>query len=129
MSTVPTGAGRQALLGSGDAISTTGGTAIYDAVAEAYRAAVAEQPEAPDRVCSIVLMTDGENNAGMDLDGFTRFYAALPQQKSTIQVFPILFGEGDADEMKRLATLTGGRGLRRTQRRSTTVFRDIRGYQ
>jgi Ca-activated chloride channel homolog len=122
-------AGRQALLQTVDAIRTDGGTAIYDAVATAYRAAIAEQPQAPDRVYSIVLMTDGENNAGMDIDDFERFYAALPPQKGTIRVFPILFGEGDPDEMKRLADMTGGRTFDARKGDLTAVFRDIRGYQ
>jgi Ca-activated chloride channel family protein len=98
-------------------------------VAQAYRAAIAEQPQAPDRVYSIVLMTDGENNAGMDVDGFARFYAGLPPQKAAIRVFPILFGEGDADEMKRLAEITGGRTFDARKGDLTAVFRDIRGYQ
>jgi Ca-activated chloride channel family protein len=121
--------GRQALLQTVGTIQTAGGTAIYDAVAEAYRAAVAEQPQAQDRVYSIVLMTDGENNAGMEFADFQRFYAALPPQKSAIRVFPILFGEGNADEMKRLADLTGGRTFDARKGDLTSVFRDIRGYQ
>jgi len=122
-------AGRQALLQTVGAIETDGGTAIYDAVAQAYRAAVAEQPRAPDRVYSIVLMTDGENNSGMSLADFERFYAALPPQKAAIRVFPILFGEGDADEMKRLADITGGRTFDARKGDLLGVFRDIRGYQ
>ncbi len=121
--------GRQALLQTVGAIQTSGGTAIYEAVAEAYRAAVAEQPQAPDRVYSIVLMTDGENNAGMEFADFERFYAALPPQKTAIRVFPILFGEGDVEQMKRLAKLTGGRTFDARRGDLTSVFRDIRGYQ
>ena len=121
--------GRKALLDSVEAIDTDGGTAIYDAVAAALRTAVAEQPGARDRVYSIVLMTDGENNAGMDIDSFTAFYRSLPPQKNAIRVFPILFGEGDADEMKRLAELTGGRTFDARKGDLAGVFRDIRGYQ
>ncbi len=122
-------AGRRNLLGSVNAITPGGGTAIYDAVAEAMRQAVAEQPQAPERVYSIVLMTDGENNAGMDASGFARFYAALPPQKRAIRIFPILFGEGDAGEMQALARLTGGRTFDARKGDLTSVFRDIRGYQ
>ena len=122
-------AGRKELLARVNGIFPSGGTAIYDAVAEAMREAVAEQPRAPDRVYSIVLMTDGENNAGMDARKFARFYAALPPQKRAIRVFPILFGEGDVDEMNALATLTGGRTFDARKGDLTAVFRDIRGYQ
>jgi Ca-activated chloride channel family protein len=121
--------GRKALLGQVDAIQADGGTAIYDAVAEAMRQAVTEQPGAPDRVYSIVLMTDGDNNDGMDSDGFARFYAALPPQKRAIRLFPILFGEGNVDEMTALAALTGGRTFDARKGDLAAVFRDIRGYQ
>ncbi len=121
--------GRQALLQGVDAIQAGGSTAIYDALATAYRTAVAEQPRAADRVYSIVLMTDGENNAGMGYDEFARFYAGLPPQKAAIRVFPILFGEGNVDQMKQLAALTGGRTFDARKGDLTSVFRDIRGYQ
>lgn len=121
--------GREALLQTVDAIETGGDTAIYDAVADAFRMAVAEQPQASDRVYSIVVMTDGDNNEGMDIDAFTRFYESLPAQKTAIRVFPILFGEGNADEMKALADLTGGRTFDARKGDLTSVFRDIRGYQ
>lgn len=121
--------GRQTLLQRVDAIQAGGSTAIYDALAQAYRTAVSEQPQAADRVYSIVLMTDGENNAGMGIDEFASFYAALPPQRSAIQVFPILFGEGDVDQMKRLAAMTGGRTFDARKGDLTSVFRDIRGYQ
>jgi Ca-activated chloride channel family protein len=121
--------GRRRLLESVDTIRADGNTAIYDAVARAYRTAIAEQPQAPDRVYSIVLMTDGENNVGMDVDAFARFYAALPPQKTEIRVFPILFGEGNVDEMNHLAQITGGRTFDARKGDLTAVFRDIRGYQ
>jgi Ca-activated chloride channel homolog len=121
--------GRKAMLTAVDDINADGGTAIYDAVAQAMRQAIAEQPAAPDRVYSIVLMTDGENNEGMDAGDFARLYASLPSQKRAIRVFPILFGEGNADEMNALATLTGGRTFDARKGDLTSVFRDIRGYQ
>jgi Ca-activated chloride channel family protein len=120
---------RDRLLGSVRAIAAGGDTAIYDAVAEALREAVAEQPGNPGAVYSIVLMTDGENNEGMDADQFKAFYQALPAQKRAVKVFPILFGEGNVDEMTALADLTGGRTFDARKGDLLAVFRDIRGYQ
>lgn len=121
--------GRQALVAAVNGIGPDGGTAIYDAVARALNEAATEQPGAPDRVYSIVVMTDGENNEGMDIEQFTSFYAALPVQKRAIRVFPILFGESNVEEMKRLAEMTGGRTFDARKGDLATVFRDIRGYQ
>jgi Ca-activated chloride channel family protein len=121
--------GRQTLVSTVLGITADGGTAIYDAVSQALREAVSEQPAAPDRVYSIVLMTDGENNEGMDIDQFASFFSALPPQKRAIRIFPILFGEGNVDEMNRLAEMTGGRTFDARKGDLASVFRDIRGYQ
>ena len=121
--------GRDSLLSAVKAIDAGGGTAIYEAVAEAMREAVAEQPANPDAVYSIVLMTDGENNVGMDAAQFVRFYQLLPPQKRAIRVFPILFGEGNVEDMTALASLTGGRTFDARKGDLGSVFRDIRGYQ
>ena len=45
--------------------------AAYDVVATA-------QATDPNRLYSIVLMTDGENNAGVDPDQFAKDYGGLP---------------------------------------------------
>ncbi|MDB5686922.1 MAG: von Willebrand factor type domain protein [Rhizorhabdus sp.] len=122
-------AGRQALLAAVNGLAADAGTGIYDAIAVALRQAIAEQPSAPGRVYSIVLMTDGDNNEGMDADDFARLYATLPPAKRAVRIFPILFGEGNEAEMKKLATLTGGRTFDARGGDLATVFRDIRGYQ
>jgi Ca-activated chloride channel family protein len=117
------------LLQSVAGIEADGNTDLYDAVAAALRQATAEQPRAPDRVYSIVLMTDGEVNTGMSAPDFARFYAALPPSKRAVRVFPILFGEGNTQEMEALATMTGGRTFDARKGDLAAVFRDIRGYQ
>ena len=122
-------AGRKALVAAVQAIDPAGGTGIYSAVAAAMTTAVAEQAKDTSRVYSIVLMTDGDNNAGMDLDEFRRFYEALPPGKTAVRVYPILFGEGSETEMKALADLTRGRTFDARKGDLTSVFRDIRGYQ
>jgi len=43
-----------------------GGTAIYSALAVAEDLAREEQRSDPDRFVSIVLLTDGQNNAGLN---------------------------------------------------------------
>jgi Ca-activated chloride channel homolog len=121
--------GRRALVETVNSITPDGGTAIYDAVGEALRQSIAEQPGAPDRVYSIVVMTDGENNEGMDAREFAQLYAALPPQKRAIRIFPILFGEANVDEMNALAALTGGRTFDARKGDLASIFRDIRGYQ
>ncbi len=85
-----------------DALSPQGQTAVYDALAAAYQ--LIGRPD-PDRITTVVLLTDGENNHGSTLETFTTLYRTLPDAPP---VLPILFGESDSAEMRQLANLTGG---------------------
>jgi Ca-activated chloride channel homolog len=84
-----------------------------------------ELKDHPDRFVSIVLLTDGANNAGMSLDKFRSLYA----NGAPARVFPILFGEGEVGDMTALAQATGGRQFDGRSARLAQVFKEIRGYQ
>lgn len=105
-----------------------GATAIYDSIETAMNEATAERSHDAKRYYSIVLMTDGENNRGDSFDDFRRKYEALPAN-ARIRVFPVVFGEGNATELKALADLTGGREFDGLHDSLSVVFKDIRGYQ
>lgn len=106
-----------------------GGTALYDAVAEAYRQTAVAMKADPQRYYTIVAMTDGESNEGMNLEEFKRFYASLPEDVRTAKVFTVLFGDGNADELQALAELTGGRMFDSRKTNLASIFKGIRGYQ
>jgi Ca-activated chloride channel family protein len=108
-----------------DALEARGGTAIFSAVATAEEVARDELHDHPDRFVSIVLLTDGANNAGMSLDKFRDLYSG----GAPARVFPILFGEGQVQEMTALAQATGGRSFDGRTARLAQVFKEIRGYQ
>ena len=106
-----------------------GGTALYDAVAEAYRQTAVAMKADPQRYYTIVAMTDGESNEGMNLAEFKRFYASLPPDVRAAKVFTVLFGDGNAGELQALAELTGGRMFDSRKTALATMFKGIRGYQ
>jgi Ca-activated chloride channel family protein len=106
-----------------------GGTAIYDAVYAAYQAAAAGARADPHRFSSIVLMTDGQNNAGRDGARFISDYRALPPEARDVKTFAILFGEGSPAELQRVADATGGRVFDGRSVPLSQVFKEIRGYQ
>lgn len=109
-------------------LDADGGTAIYDALLEAFRHAAEDQRAEPDRYYSIVLMTDGQNTDGRDFEDFKRAWQQLGDVKS-VRVFPVLFGDSDVDEMKAVAEMTGGRTFDGRKQSLAKVFKDIRGYQ
>jgi Ca-activated chloride channel family protein len=119
-----------AQIGAFAADLTVGGdTAIYDALVVAYQVVAQQAATDPDRITTIVLLTDGENNMGRDLVAFTQFYRGLPAETASVPVFPILFGEADTAEMRQLAELTGGQTFDGHSLPLTTVLPLIRGNQ
>ena len=111
-----------------DDLKTGGGTAIFTALRIAYEQAQNDFAQDPDRFYSIVLMSDGETNAGISRDQFLRFYDLLPADAKQIKTFPILFGESNVHDMDILAEYTGGRVFDGRQSLGH-VFKQIRGYQ
>lgn len=111
------------------ALAAGGGTAIYDSLLQAYAQAEQEVAARPEAFTSIVLMTDGEKTAGADLDVFLDRHRALAEKTRAVPTFTVLFGDSDADEMKRVAEATGGKVFDARTSSLDTVFKEIRGYQ
>ncbi|MEU8922678.1 extracellular solute-binding protein [Kitasatospora sp. NPDC048545] len=125
--------GPQAELAAIDAdvqsLSASGGTALYDSLEEAYRVIERQQAAAnDDRFTSIVLMTDGESNAGATDADFKRFHDALPAWEKSVPVFPIRFGEAAVSQLQGVADLSGGK-LFDGSGSLDGAFEEIRGYQ
>jgi Ca-activated chloride channel family protein len=106
-----------------------GNTAIYSALARAYQEGLASLVLEPDRLTSIVLLTDGENNSGMSATAFLTFLTALPTEARHIRTFPVLFGEADPAALHQVADLTGGKVFDSRSVSLSEVFKEIRGYQ
>jgi Ca-activated chloride channel family protein len=127
--TAPNGPDMSAIRSYVDGLQTYNGTAIYSALERAYKVVGERQASAPDRLYSVVLMTDGENNTGIEAGTFTGDYAALPAAVRGVHVFPILFGEASVDAMQSIANLTGGRLFDAKNSTLEDIFKQIRGYQ
>jgi Ca-activated chloride channel family protein len=127
--TDPDGADMTAIRDYVDGLQAGGGTAIWSALTSAYDVVEKSQAAAPDNLVSVVLMTDGENNAGMSLDDFRRGFEQRGDAARAVRTFPILFGEGSKDDLQSAADLTGGRLFDATQSALSEIFKQIRGYQ
>lgn len=119
----------QAIRDFTSSLSANGGTAIYSAVHEAYKVAAHLIKTDPNRIYSIVLMTDGQNTDGESFTQLKAYFRTLPPQAQAIRVFPVLFGSARPEELNELATMTGGRMFDATKIALQSVFKDIRGYQ
>ena len=112
-----------------DNLQANDGTAIYDALIRAYQDAARAKAGDPNRFYSVVLMTDGENNAGHDANGFKSFYNSQPEATKAISTFAIIFGEASPQALTDIATLTGGQVFDSRNVSLSSVFKVIRGYQ
>jgi Ca-activated chloride channel family protein len=113
-----------------NSLSTGGSTAIYSSLRQALDELADERVRAHEtRYYTAVLMTDGENNRGMDADQFSNWYVSQGERVRGIRVFPILFGEGSPRELSSIADLTGGRLFDSKSKSLAAVFKEIRGYQ
>ncbi|GGU59399.1 vWA domain-containing protein [Lentzea flava] len=88
-------------------------TAIWAALDHALRLARGET--------TVVLMTDGENNAGPSVDEFLRV------GRGEVPVYPIRFGEASAAELDRVAQASGGRLVEAGAKSLLEAVREIRG--
>ena len=102
-----------------------GDTAIYATLQRSLE--LAAESRTAGNVTSVVLFTDGENTDYPSFEEFVLWYEGNEAYHG-IPVFAILFGETSADEMERLAEVTGGRVFDAADGDLTAVFREIRGY-
>jgi len=110
-------------------LTTGGGTAIYSALDDTYKAAGAARRSEANYYTSIVLMTDGENNEGISARRFLSDLNGMPEDLQGIRVFSVLFGEANPKELQRIADATGGKVFDARKAGLASVFKDIRGYQ
>ncbi|MEJ2851975.1 MULTISPECIES: vWA domain-containing protein [unclassified Saccharothrix] len=89
------------------------GTAIWSALDHAHRQAGEG---------AVVLMTDGENNAGIGPDEFLAAWRGSPAR-----TYAIPFGEADPAELARVADETGGRLVPATEGSLAEAVEEIRG--
>jgi Ca-activated chloride channel family protein len=111
------------------AIQPAGGTAIFSAAQSAYTNAVQRRKSDPSRFYSIIVMTDGVNTQGISVIDFVDWYNKLPAADKGIKIFPVLFGDADQDELKKLADLSGGKLFDSRKAGLQSIFKEIRGYQ
>lgn len=102
-------------------------TALWSALDHGYRIAADALRDEPRRPVSIVLMTDGENNAGIGYEEFLRRYGGLGARAREVPTFPVHFGEADPAALRKAADATGGRVVDAGRSSLSDAFKEIRG--
>ncbi len=112
-----------------DGLTADGRTAIYSALNRGYDAALEAAKADPQAATSIVLMTDGENNEGIQPSEFINRMTNRPGSEKDIRIFTIRFGEANPAELQQIADITGGKVFDGRSGSLSQVFKEIRGYQ
>jgi Ca-activated chloride channel family protein len=109
-------------------MSAGGNTAIYSALARADQVASQLRAANPDSYTSVVLLTDGENNAGIDPSSYL---AQVRGQDpgNVVRTYTVLFGEANPRALQDVADATGGKVFDARNADLSSVFKEIRGYQ
>lgn len=102
-------------------------TAIWSSLDETYEKVAAILRRHPGQPLSVVLMTDGRNNAGIGADTFVRRHLARSPEARAVRTYAIRFGEADRGELDRVARATGGRVVDAGTQTLLSAFKEIRG--
>jgi Ca-activated chloride channel homolog len=112
-----------------DGLSAGGGTAIWSALRHAYQRVAEDAVADRGYLTTVVLMTDGENTHGIDVNEFLSGYAGMDQRARSVRTFAIQFGEADPAELDQAAKATGGAMFNANTSSLDAVFKEIRGFQ
>jgi Ca-activated chloride channel family protein len=102
-----------------------GGTAIWSALAAAYQRAARLRRAEPAVPVSVVLMTDGENNAGISLADFRS--RGVPAAARGVHTYAIRYGEASRADLDTAARATGGHLVDATATSLRDAVKEIRG--
>lgn len=106
------------------ALAPEGGTNIYSPTARAIAVMNAE-PNLENYFPAIVLMTDGQSNAGR-LTEVSQALKTYPE-KAEVPVFGVLFGEASEAQLRPLTQMTSGK-IFDGRKDLIKTFREVRGY-
>jgi Ca-activated chloride channel homolog len=112
-----------------DALEADGNTVLYTSLLRAYELAGQALRNDPDFTTSVVVMTDGNNTAGISYRTFLRLLDNQAPEVRTIPAYTVLIGEPETNELADLAERTGGKVFDARDIDLSAVFKEIRGYQ
>lgn len=115
-----------------DGLHPARGTWLYAALEYAYQLMAADDRVDPDRIDSIVLISDGGNTGKVTLADFLAAYRENWQENVNAPVYPVAIGDASTGELAELANATGGEYFDATGSRLADlgqILQDIRGFQ
>ncbi|MEA3210292.1 MAG: Ca-activated chloride channel [Chthoniobacter sp.] len=122
----PLGKSRPQALSAAGSLIADGGTALYDAIATAYREQMDNRGRNSDKITAIVVLTDGaDTNSTLKLDDLLRMIR-FDNETRTIRIFTIGYDAGgEKSVLQKIADATQGKYYDGKPENIRDVFRDI----
>src|SRR5262249_1275950 len=123
----PLGKLRSALEGELQVVQAAGGTALYEATAQAFDAAPERARPHAGRIPALVVMTDGRDESSrLDLRELQRLLS-LPGPD--VKVFTIAYGDGaDVNVLGQIAEAAKGSSVKGTAESIVQVYEDMASF-
>jgi Ca-activated chloride channel homolog len=123
---LPVGTGRATAKEKIAALWPQSGTALYDAIDEAYAAHMQSKAKDAEKISAIVVLTDGaDTDSAMSLDELLR-KIRFDNERQTIRVFTIAYGDDAKKEvLQQIADATQAKFYQGNQQNIRQVLRDI----
>jgi Ca-activated chloride channel family protein len=107
-----------------------GGTAVYDATIDAFRAV--RQGVSPERISAVVVLTDGEDtDSGASAEEVVNAVRAQGDSANQVRVFTIAYSAGAvgaAEALEEIAAASGGQAYEGGTEDIETVYRSISSF-
>ena len=112
-----------------EGVSADGGTALYDAVAAAYREMLTRADKDPNRIHALVVMTDGKDESShLTLERLKQEFPR-ERQEANVKVFTIAYGNAASSQILSQIAETGeGSHSQGTVQNIVQVYRDIASF-
>ena len=124
------GKGKAALVSSIDGMIASGGTALYDAIAEAYRIAKLRAEKEPGKIHAVVVMTDGaDTNSTLSLESLQRNFNGEDRMASPVKIFTIAYGDqAQTKVLTQIADAAQGSSSKGSTQDIVQVYRDMASF-
>jgi len=112
-----------------DGVSADGGTALYDAISDAYREMRGRAERDPGRIHALVVMTDGKDESSRLL--LSDLQAEFPREseEARVKVFTIAYGTVASGQiLSQIAEAGAGSHSQGTEQNIVQVYRDIASF-
>jgi Ca-activated chloride channel family protein len=123
----PLATARPKLLAQVDGAFASGGTALYEAVAEAYDTMLARAKKDPGQIHAIVVMTDGKDEDSKLL--LTDLNKRFNPENAPVKIFTIAYGDSaDPTVLQSIASAAQGTSVKGSASTIVEVYRDLSAF-